>query len=229
MSPEVLWTNTLLPLARVVPFAYLYLKTRGHHDAYLYSLLVLLCGAVASTVNGATQRAPFAFELHLFFLLLTPYSILTCEACWPSQYYKTPLTLLFTALTVIFSACFLDDVMVVLLCYCLFPLAVYTFITGDRKWSDKGFNMLRVIAAVVFGILASLAFGGNDLQQSLAHVGVAISCTMALMVIPLGNQPQLQPIAVPSEAMELSLSSPPVISKSVEDSDELNELDLESS
>jgi hypothetical protein len=229
----VVWLGVLLPLTRIVPFAYLAYQTRGRHTAYQYALLVLLCGTVASTVNGATVGAnAFAYELHIYFLLLTPFSIITCDACWPPNNAIKPLIVLtFSAITVVFSSLFLDDVMIILLCYCLGPLGVYTFIAGERKWSEQGYNMLSLIASVVFGILSSLAFGGNDWQKSLAQVGVAISCTTALLVIPLSLP--LQPIAFPpSSDVELSMSSSTskhVIEPSCKTQEEDDEMELDSS
>ncbi len=188
------------PLSRLCPFAYLYYKTHHIGSEFLFPLSVLFCGIVASVVNGVSRASAYAYELHVFFLLLTPFSVLTCDPCWPRKLrrWKTEIILVLSAMTVVFSALFLDYIMISLLCYSLGPIGVYAFIAGESQWVKRGHNMLLVIGSVLMGILASLAFAGNDWQQSAGHFCVALACLFALIAMPIAeSQMVLRPLAVP--------------------------------
>ncbi len=223
---EEIYLDVLSPLTRVIPFALLYVKTRPRTDAYFFPLLVLLCGVTASVINGLSQNADFAWELHYFFLLLTPFCILTCDPCWPFRSRKVECILVFNLLTVAFSATFGQWVMVTLLVYCLTPLAVYGVLSANSHWIKKGNNLARVVFAIIFGVLASLAFGGNDWQKSVAHIGVSFSCTLALMAIDLTGTNNPLPVAVP-EAHTPTHSQQFSIASSSQTEEDMEDIDLE--
>lgn len=207
-----LYLGVIAPIARLIPAGILWSKTRTSRDGHAFALFVLFVGVVASITSGATNNAPQAYVMDVFWLLLTPVAVLSCDPIWPviGSWRLETLTILM-ATTLIFCVVFIEHTLILFLVFCLVPTSIFVGVGfGRHIWTEGCSQVIRVLLAGILGILSCLAFSGDPWQVAMAHVGTAMALILALTAMQFASRP-LQPIAVPVVTREIvfSLSSKP--------------------